>query len=35
MLEDWNLNKIFRQLTAKGASYVDIFGEDSEVKNVV
>ena len=35
MIEDWDLNKIFRPLLAKGASYADIFAEDAEVKSIV
>ncbi|HUT69560.1 MAG TPA: TldD/PmbA family protein [Desulfatiglandales bacterium] len=35
MIEDWDLNKIFRPLLAKGASYADIFAEDAEIKSIV
>ncbi len=35
MIEDWDLNKIFRPLVAKGASYADIFVEDTEVKSII
>ena len=35
MIKDWDLNKIFRPLLAKGASYADIFAGDAEVKSMV
>lgn len=35
MLKDWDLNKIFRPLMKKGASFADIFAEDIEVKSIV
>jgi TldD protein len=35
MLKDWDLNKIFRQLIRKGASFADIFAEEIEVKSIV
>jgi TldD protein len=35
MIENWDLNKIFRPLLAKGASYADIFVEDTEVKSLM
>jgi len=35
VIENWDLNKIFRPLLAKGASYADIFVEDTEVKSIV
>jgi len=35
MLKDWDLNRIFRPLIKKGASFADIFAEDVEVKGIV
>jgi TldD protein len=35
MIENWDLNKIFRPLVAKGASYADIFVEDTDVKSLI
>jgi TldD protein len=35
MIENWDLNKIFTPLLAKGASYADIFVEDTEVKSLM
>jgi TldD protein len=35
VIENWDLNKVFRPLLAKGASYADIFVEDTEVKSIV
>jgi TldD protein len=35
VIENWDLNKIFRPLLGKGASYADIFVEDTEVKSIV
>jgi TldD protein len=35
MIEDWDLNKIFRPLVAKGASYADLFVEDTEIKSII
>ncbi|UCE35580.1 MAG: TldD/PmbA family protein [Deltaproteobacteria bacterium] len=35
MIENWDLNRIFRPLLAKGASYADIFVEDTEVKSLM
>ncbi len=35
MLKDWDLNKIFRQLIKKGASFADIFAEDVEIKSII
>ncbi len=35
MFEKWDLNKIFRQLMKKGASFADIFAEDVEIKSIV
>ena len=34
MIENWDLNRIFRPLLAKGASYADMFVEDTEVKSL-
>ena len=34
MIENWDLNKIFSPLLSKGASYADIFVEDTEVKSL-
>jgi len=35
VIENWDLDKIFRPLLAKGASYADIFAEDAEIKSIV
>jgi len=35
MLKDWNLNKIFKPLMKKGASFSDIYAEDVESKSIV
>lgn len=35
MLKDWNLNKVFKPLMKKGASFADIYAEDVESKSVV
>ena len=35
MLKDWDLNKIFKPLIKKGASFADIFAEDVEIKSIV
>jgi TldD protein len=35
MLKDWDLNKIFRPLMKKGASFADIFAEDVEIKSII
>ena len=35
MIENWDLNKIFRPLVAKGASYCDLYVEDTEVKSII
>jgi TldD protein len=34
MIENWDLNKVFRPLLSKGAFYADIFVEDTEVKSL-
>ncbi len=35
MVKDWDLNKIFRPVMKKGASFADIFAEDVEIKSIV
>lgn len=35
MLKDWDLNKIFRPLMKKGASFADIFAEDVDIKSII
>lgn len=35
MVKDWDLNKIFRPVMKKGASFADIFVEDVEIKSIV